>query len=141
MKNNIVLAAAIFLLTSFSCKKTDDNNNSTDCSTVICTLELRSITLQVTDAVNNPVILDEYYTVRLSNNDTINMGSGASNMVDTGYYVIVDDGFQMQLQNKTDNFKFYGFQNNNLVVEEAFIISADCCHVNKESGKSKVTLP
>jgi hypothetical protein len=92
------------------------------------------ISVQVTDAAGAPVKLDEVYTVRTGNGAKItveqNMGEGR--------YTVLDDSYQKELTNITDDFRFVGIINGIKVVDEPYTLGADCCHVRKENGKEIV---
>lgn len=137
MKYTTLLLVFAIILTSFTCGK-DDLDPPIDCDGVICTLIFNMISVEVKDTNNTPVVLDDFYTVRVSTNDTIRM---SSTPIDTGHYVILDDSYQQKLQNQSDDFRFYGVINSSIVVNELYTLSADCCHINKVSGSSIVTLP
>ena len=103
---------------------------------IICTTEFRMVMLKVKNSVGNPVVLDSFYTVRQSNNQKIH---SLANPPD-GFYVVLDDSHHSQLQMSEDNFRFLGWKNNQLIVDELYRIGADNCHISRNSGVDSVVV-
>ncbi len=101
---------------------------------VMCTMEFRYVNIKV-----NGGTLDTCYTVRLSNSDTIKPKVDMSSITDHNYTVL-HDGYQPQLINRIDSFRFCGFIGQSQVVNEVFVIKADECHIDYVSGRTEVTL-
>jgi hypothetical protein len=95
------------------------------------------VTVQVVDAAGNPVKLDEAYSIRSGTNEKINstQESGMNNS-----YVVLDDSYQKKLAQSTSTFRFIGIKNSKQVIDEPFVISADCCHIKKNSGPAKIVI-
>jgi hypothetical protein len=93
--------------------------------------------VQVTESDNAPVQLDEVYTIRKRSGEQINL---AQNMA-TGRYHVLDDSYKDRIANSTEEFRFVGKKSGQVVVDETYLISADCCHVRKEAGKDTVIIP
>ena len=94
------------------------------------------LNISVTDNTKVPVKLDNYYTLRMSTQDTIRaQNSGLENQ-----YTVLDDGYVGKLQNKTDSFRFIGIKDGKQVVNELFILKADCCHIGKVSGNTDIII-
>jgi hypothetical protein len=108
------------LIISFSCK--DDE--------IACTEQFVTIGLEITGAD-----LDDHFTIRQSNADTIRIGS-----VFGDFYPVLDDSYQTELENEEEQFSFIGIIADTITVSESFIIAADECHVMKISGVDKVEL-
>lgn len=104
------------------------------CKRVICTYEFRMITLKVKDLAGMPVVLDSFYTVRQSNIQNIHSNQNPG----PGLYTVLDDSYQPQLKNSEDNFRFLGWKNNQLVVNEPYRIGADMCHILRKTGADSV---
>lgn len=96
-------------------------------------MEWRSVVINV----NGPD-LDKFFTIRESTGDTIRLPR--DNTPGAKTYPVLTDGYQPILQGRTENFKFKGFINDSLVVNELFVISADQCHINYVSGNTSITL-
>jgi len=132
----IALAGFVFLTTSStSCKKNGDN----ECQGVMCTAMFAMINTKVTDANGKYVKLDDVYVMRGKNND-IYRPEQQSAAWDSSY-VVIDDGYISKMYNSTETFYFIGIKNGVKVVNEPFVISADCCHVSKQSGKATIVIP
>ncbi len=132
----ILLAITIGLFTqSTSCK--DPKDAPGECGDIACTMMFSMVTVQVKDNAGNPVILDEHHTVRESNGQHI---MTEAHVPDSGTYTILDDNYVSTLKNKQEKFRFIGKKNGVEVINEPYTISADCCHVNKDSGKSEITI-
>lgn len=100
---------------------------------LVCTEELRSFTLIV-----NGGQLDEYFTIRESNGDTIRVGN---NFPHSGNeYWILDDRMNETLKKKSENFRFKGFINHKVVVNELFMFRGGPCHLEKVFGKKEVDI-
>ena len=101
---------------------------------IICTQELRMITLKVMTPAKSPVSLDSAYTIRVSNNERINY----QHQMSVGTYVVLDDSYHHRLRRHEDQFRFIGWKNNQVVVNELYRIAGDQCHINKRSGADSV---
>lgn len=138
MRNLILFAAAsvsFMLCTASSCEK---GKPAAECPpNTICTMMFASVGTKITDNNGAAVTLSEAYTVRKSNSEVLRYEYNN----DEGFYTVVDDSYQKSLANQTDTFLFVGKKDGKIIVEEPFTISADCCHVNKISGKSEIIIP
>lgn len=124
MKKYIKLAAiSVLFLILFSCRHKDDE--------VACTSMFASVGIEV-----NGGILDSYYTIRNSTNDTIRFTNGFFQNT----YTVLDDNYQQILKNKQEVFRFIGIKSGNKVVDENIVISADECHISKVSGVNSVSI-
>lgn len=95
------------------------------------------ITVHVVDAGNQPVVLDSAYTVRTETGEKIR--HNASSVPDNSY-IVLDDGYQKNIAQSVANFRFMGYKNGKEIVNEPYTIGADCCHINKQSGSSTITV-
>lgn len=129
----LLLSLSIMLLSFAACIK-----NGTNCKNVNCTLEYRMITVHVADTNDSAVVLDDHYTIRKSTGDTATRYNGY--IPADSWYTVVGDDQMKYIQNSQDSYRFVGIKNGAVVVDEEYIISADCCHISKVSGKSKVVV-
>ena len=115
-----ILAVAIFTFTQ--CSERQENG----CEGVVCTLELRSILLNLKYPDGQPVLLDEYKVFWRSENRFLEQD------ISRGYgtYSIVDDNMRVELMNKQEIMHFTGYLNGEIVHEQDVLVGADCCHVN-----------
>jgi hypothetical protein len=116
----------LFLLVGFTaCDRSDDE--------VICTMEFRSITIQV-----NNRILDSFHTQREATGETYrfeNWNVGTSNM-----YPVITDSLHGLLRNRSERFRFRGFSGGSMVVDEPLVLGGDACHVEYVSGRLSIDL-
>jgi hypothetical protein len=131
MRSFLLLITAIICM-STSCEK----NGQRNCNGAICTEILTMVTLQVTNAGGSPAILDDHYTLRVSTGEKIRTEQSMGN----GYFVVLDDSYQKKLQDQQDEFKFIGIRDGKEVINESYAISADCCHIERKSGKTEIIL-
>lgn len=94
------------------------------------------ITLKVESPTKAAVTLDSSYTIRLSNNERI---QPQQPMV-PGSYVVLDDTYHPKLRKAEDRFRFVGWRNNQIVVDQTYDIAGDNCHINKRSGVDSVVV-
>ena len=120
----LIVALGLMLLLITSCKHTPD---------IACTEEYRFVTITV-----NGAQLDNFYTIRTSNGDTIRHEQEMG--LDSNVYVVLTDSYQKNIQNSVENFVFHGFIGDSLVVNEPFVIKADQCHITYVSGKTEINL-
>ena len=57
-----------------------------------------------------------------------------------GTYIVLDDSYRDKLQNDKDKFRLVGIKEGKKVVDELFVIGADCCHIQKIEGKEDIQL-
>jgi hypothetical protein len=120
---NFLLILAIIMFVS--CKSESQNN------TVACTMEFRTVTINVQGDT-----LDHFYTIRVTSGDTIRLNSG--NTFGANTYPVLDDSYQSNIANRTEQFRFVGLKNNAIIVDELFTIKADQCHISYVSGNQTV---
>ena len=120
----LIVALGLMLLLISSCKNTQE---------IACTEEYRFVTITV-----NGAQLDNFYTIRISNGDTIRHDQEMG--LDSNVYVVLTDSYQKNIQNSVENFVFHGLIGDSLVVNEPFVIKADQCHITYVSGKTEVNL-
>jgi hypothetical protein len=102
----------------------------------MCTAMFAMISVQVTDTNGQPLILDEHYTLRVRTGEKVT----PQQQLTAGTYVILDDSYQRSLVNQTEDFRFVGKKNGTTVINETYRLSADCCHVKKESGNATIVI-
>lgn len=124
----LTMLRTAFLTTLFlvallvSCKQNHD---------IMCTMEFRTVSITV-----NRDSLHHFHTIRVATGDTIRLEQ------ETGFgsrvYPVLNDNFQSQLSGRSETFRFQGFVNNTMIVDEPFVIEADQCHINYVSGNTVV---
>lgn len=123
----LVCSSPVFLATSCEHKKCPENT--------ICTEMFAMVTVKVIDQLGNSVHFDEVYTIRKSNNETIRITQSMDGML-----IVLDDSYQSKLKQDKDTFHIVGIKNGQKVLDEPYMISADCCHVSKVSGREEIKL-
>ncbi len=97
---------------------------------IACTEEFRTVAIEISG-----LTIDSFKRIRLSTNDTIkNDGFLYEN-----FYPVLTDNYQKKLENQTDSFLFLAWKADSLWLQEPFVIKADYCHIEKVSGKEKVS--
>lgn len=140
LKTALLATSVLFgVLGSSSCEKKRLKSISNDCD-VVCTNEFRSIFTTVVDTNGQTVELYSASTVRNSTQEVVYSYQFDSTVITNGIYTVMNDGYQKQLKNQVDTFTFTGITNDNRMVEGQFVISADCCHINKVSGQDTIVL-
>lgn len=135
----LIITAISLFLTGTICMSQSCNKNVKPCgSNVICTEIFAMVTLHITDKNGQDVILNDAYTVRKSTGEEIHI---EQSLPANGSYIVLDDGYRKKLENSADTFTFIGMKDKKEVVRELYVISADCCHINKVSGNNEVTTP
>lgn len=130
----LVAISPFFIYTS--CGKDHSHHAKKECEDVMCTMMFAMVTVEVKDNAGANVSLDESYTIRTTTGEKILH----DNSVNPGFYTVLDDGYQKQLQNKSEKFQFIGMKGGVKVVDETYTISADCCHVNRDAGNTVITV-
>ena len=77
------------------------------------------------------VLLDSSTVFWVSQNRFLDQDSVLWNLAARtwGYYYIVDDDMQKELENKEEIMRFTGYLNGEIVCERNLLVGADCCHV------------
>ncbi|WP_339625839.1 hypothetical protein [uncultured Maribacter sp.] len=120
-----------------------DEPTQQDCTMVACTQNFVTLTVSVKDASGAAIVLDSY--------EVINVDSG-KNLTDDfndeenqyfkeqGLYPILSDAHRVEYQNSTATLTFKGYISNEEVINEEFVVGADCCHVSLISGNTEIIL-
>ena len=126
MKRFFVVAPilVVILLISIQCNKD-----------AICTMDYRSITLDLKYPDGQPVLLDSGNVFRVSKNQIISSWNGISA---SGTCLIVDDGMHKELENKKEIMRLTAYLNGEIVCERDVLVGADRCHV-KYLGKEPLS--
>jgi len=121
MKNICLIASGIAMI-SVAC-----NRDS------VCTDDLRMITVEISGDT-----LDEYYTVRNSNQDTIRHGQNVSPADIGSILVVLTDSYRDQIKNTESEFIFVGLIDDSIRVWEPYIIGANECHIYHVNGPTQI---
>ena len=127
------LLTTLLFLSFFSCKKTTYKQT---CEEVACDQYFNTVTLRVVNEQNSPITLDKYFTVRAKTGEVLNAMSNPT----AGNYTILTDSYTHNITGRTEKFIFTGLIDNEVVVNEVYHISADCCHITKQSGNTEISV-
>lgn len=105
---------------------------------IMCTEDFRFVTLTVTDKTGAPVRFDRYETVRVSGGAVLARKDNTE--MQPGTYVVASDGEKESISTCGEKFLFRGYRDGKKVLEEPFALRNDCCHVERQSGRTEVVL-
>ncbi len=132
----ICILTSIISFFAFTCKK------KAPCEGVVCTQEFRTVDITVVDNAGNAKPISSIRTIDPSTNAVILSNSNPNTAIGASTYTFFSD---LQIAGMTANsqktFKVEGVYNNAIVFTESYVISADCCHITKVSGKDSVVVP
>lgn len=120
------------------CKK--GNDPTTGCPTDrMCTNDFRTLHLELTDAMNQSVALDSYYTRKMATGETFSMKGESGSWADSlqkanGSYPIIGDGQMNKTSTGGMSFEFTGIKNGTVVIRKQLLIKHDCCHIGFADG-------
>ena len=117
----------LLLIGLFSCGE-DTSPRDQDCpKELLCTEEFVSLTFSPRE--NGMVIqFDSYYTQNLDNGETYNYDPN-DNLPDDLSYVVISDAEMGEIAKDGTSLRFFGIKDNQVLIEQDFIVGHDCCHV------------
>ena len=121
MKKNIfTLVSIVTLLSLTQCNKEK-----------ACTYDFRLITISLTYDDGQPVFLDSCTVFWKNENRYLRTASFSRDELinSKGYYSIVDDNMQEELEGREEIMHFTGFLNNEIICEKDVLVGADHCHI------------
>lgn len=121
--------SSIFLLLFFASSCNSNKNEE-----VACTMEFRIISVEVVGAE-----LTDYFTIRESSQDTLYLQEFNYEFFNS-YPVLTDAQFSLLATNVVEDFRFVGFVDEELRVNELYRIGADRCHIFLEDGNTQINL-
>ncbi len=98
-----------------------------------CTDDYRMIIVQVTGDT-----LDEYYTVRNINQDTIRHSTDGFPPGNSPSLVVLTDSYFEHIRESESEFIFVGLIDDSVRVWEPYIIGADECHIYLVNGPAQI---
>ena len=129
-------ATTLFLslaLLIFSC-----NNEGTDCENTICTTDFRVVSVKIVDQSGASVELTRSEVADADGNVFIRDMSDVDRT--ELFYLIASDGNQGDLKLGENTVTFRGWIDDELVVEQEYVIGLDCCHISKVSGPEEISI-
>ncbi len=133
MKSYIQFICLIFCLQIlFSCSKSESSECPID---LACTQIFVTVSVKIQNRNNEPVILSKT-TATIEGNTKVITKSDWDKIID---YNVLDDLSIKDLKKSGSSVTFKGFDSNNqIIVNEQFIIGHDCCHIAKIAGKEVI---
>ena len=117
----------VCILTLFSCGE-DAAPSDQGCPTeLLCTEQFVSLTFSPKE--NGEFIkLDSYYSQNLDNGNSYNFDQ-SNNLPVSEFYVLITDGEMEEISKEGTVIRFFGIKDNQVIIEQDFIVGHDCCHV------------
>ncbi len=140
MKHFIPLFILVCALT-FSCEETSDDNNECP-ENIACTEVFVTIGVHIEDLAGNPVVLDsaKVYDGNFDLIATYHAENSDDPFLNYGFYPMASDSDLDQISFDGNPFSIRGWLKDKLVIDEAFLIGKDCCHIMKLEGVDKVII-
>jgi hypothetical protein len=122
---------ALPLLLAFQCHRDDDFG---------CTMEFRTIGINVLDSNGLNFIPEVFYVVAIDNNDTIRTHLSEDYGMPPEQVIIFSDNDIVHTNNSENGraFEFTAYQNQALIAQETYRIRHDNCHVILVSGATNL---
>jgi len=144
MKKIYVSALLIFLLCA--CKKDEKITGKDPCvcyGETECTDIYKSITIELKNQNNQPIRLDQYYTVSVATGEKFSFQHPEADSIgrSLGKYIIFADKFIQSTEKCGKDFEFTGLRNGVEIVRKTFKIGHDCCHVRIVTGNPEIIIP
>lgn len=127
-KKFIYKALLLLCIVGLTASCSSSNNNE-----VICTMEFRIISIEVEGAE-----LTSYFTIREATQDTLFLSEDLEFF--NSYPILSDGEFDLFETNEIEAFRFQGFVDDELLIDEPYLLGADECHVFREEGKIFIDL-
>ncbi|SDK17100.1 hypothetical protein SAMN05421823_10252 [Catalinimonas alkaloidigena] len=120
----------------------DDPANAPCTGQEICTEIFVSVVVTVTTAEGQPVALDRYYTKHIQTGEVFQLQPDATDSLRqaNGTYPVVSDAQRDKLAPEGSPLLFVGEKNGSVVVERPYTVGHDCCHIQRISGETDITL-
>lgn len=130
----------LFLTTIISCEK--DSLDEKGCpKDLLCTTEYKTITVRVINDKSEPKVLDKFIVIDTENGEDVTIPNEVYPLEIAkrdGKYPISSDG--RLIFNQVKNLEFRGYINNELIIQEQYLVKEDCCGIDLISGKTTVTI-
>lgn len=124
----LLVLASIFLA---SCENSDAPN-AAECPTDIVCTEIFISLLYTPRNGNENIELDSYYSQNLDNGNVYNPTIPIS--ATSPSYVVISDGQLEEIERTGTTIRFFGIVDNEVVIEQDFVVGHDCCHVTALEG-------
>ena len=121
----------------------NDGPKLPDCGISFCTQNFVILFANVTDTSGVAIPLDNFEVVDIETGENLTLDSSAQEFKtyrEKGTYPIFSDTYRIQYQNTKTTISFKGYISSNEVVNESFVVGADCCHVQLISGNTDIII-
>lgn len=136
-----LLFVLLFLLSLTACE--NDDNDEKSCEGVSCTKNLMHVTVELKDQSGEPIALDDFKVIRFKDEKNITMEFTDYEWrlyQKYGSYPLISDLNLEEYRNKEVKVQFTGFLSSKEVVNEVYLVGADCCHVMLIEGDNMITI-
>lgn len=109
------------------------------CEGVACQKYWEYIQLNIRTQTGTPAYLTKVRLVRKEDEAILyeyNVAEGYAGFE----YTLMEDSFQKTLRNKQVEVLFLGYRNDELLVNQDFVVTADCCHVIMVEGSLQIVI-
>lgn len=142
---SILFVILTMILSAIGCGGRNNNNECLCRTDIACTMEYRTISINVTDTLGNPYSLDVYRTKRLNTGAVYDLQTLSDSWSDSlrraqGSYPVLDDSYTNSTHVCGESFEFLGYRDSLLVVSQILEIKNNCCHIELISGNTNVTV-
>lgn len=120
-----------------------DETTLQDCTMITCTQNFVTLTVSVINTSGTTIVLDSYEVIDVDSGENLveNFNEVENQYFkEQGLYPILNDAHRVQYQNSTATLSFKGYISNEEVVNEEYVVAADCCHVSLISGNTEIVL-
>ncbi len=114
------------------------------CEDVICTADFRAVNVELRQGLATVIRVDSF---AVTDQADMPLPTGPGGTPVYGYpdegaqrYTVINDSWVQGHQNASKAIRFKGYLNGAEVFNEPYVITADCCHVSKVSGKDVIDL-
>lgn len=129
----LISTVLLSLIILCSCSNEDDSLGNSDCPTdIVCTLILKSLTFSPKGDNDQAILLDSFYAQNLDNGNTYSIES--NDQLNSTRYIVISDAQIGEINKSGTNIRFIGLQNDQIVVQQDFVVGHDCCHVLPLAG-------
>ncbi|MFY0673389.1 MAG: hypothetical protein JXQ87_08285 [Bacteroidia bacterium] len=133
---NIIFLMLLSSVCLVACDGVFDNDDCTNCENVVCTLELRTISITVEKTNGDPVELKShkvYYTK--SGKDVFDFNESEDRFMAPKSYAIASDNILDKLDCDGTSITFEYSLDGKTFVKEEFLVGKDCCHIQWRDEK------
>ena len=120
----------LFLSLPLACL--DDDNPTIFCSDIACTEQFVTLMVTVKTDADTAVPLDAFEVTIVATGEEITREVSNEDMElfrTNGTYPLFGDEYSEAFQNRTVEIQFKGFVEGTAIVDERYVVGADCCHV------------